>query len=173
MLRALLGLSVEVLRSGRFLRRRRARAGSRPPGRLPPRRRRLRDRERDIRRSGQYLDSTPQQAQASMSNHDETRKTDVLRPAEAMRGATGAPTRARRRARPRRMLRGEQDRGTFDRTRPVCDESVTACAGSVQIQRRCRVTSWRGAGARREREYVVAVDSREYPPTLPCGGSRW
>jgi hypothetical protein len=71
------------------------------------------------------------------------------------------------------MLRGEQDRGAFDRTRPVCDENVTACAGSVQIQQRCRDTFWRGAGARREREYVVAVDSREYPPTLPCGGSRW
>jgi hypothetical protein len=173
MLRAPLGLSVEVLRSRRFLRRRRAHAGSRPPGGC--------SRGADVYETvsgtfaarGSTWTAAPQQARASMSNHDETRKTDVLRSAEAMRGATRAPTRARRRARPRRMLRGEQHRGTFDRIRPVCDESVTACVGFVQIQQRCRVTSWRGAWARGEREYVVAVDSREYPPTLPCGGSRW
>src|ERR1035437_1523165 len=103
-----------------------------------------------------------------MSNRDETRKTDVLRPAEAMRGATRAPTRARRRASPRRMLRGERVKGALDRTRPVCEESVTACIGSVQTLQRRRARSGRSARIGCEREYVVAMDSRESPPTLPC-----
>ena len=170
MLRAPLGLSVEVLRSGGMVRSRRARAARRPgAGRRCADH--LRDRERDVRRSGQYLDRNPAASATSMSNHDETRKTDVLRPAEAMRGATRAPTRARRRASPRRMLRGEKVRGPLDRTRPVCDESVTACIGSVQTLQRRRARSGRGARTRRGREYVLAMDCREYPPTPPGGRS--
>ena len=107
-----------------------------------------------------------------MSNHDETRTTDVLRPAEAMRGATKALTRAWRRASPRRLLRVKKSGGRWTEpgqsvtrlSRPV-SSLCKPCNGVVPDQAETRRLAVNGGTLWR-------WDSREHPPTLSAAGDR-